>query len=269
MTSAELDIQATADDDGRHRALLGVSEAIVSHRDLAALFHELAGRLQQVVRFDFLGVYLYEAANNTLRLHVLEPDEPTANRASLPLEETPAGFVWQTQQPLILSNLAEGKRWPEFQERARPHRVESFCWLPLTTARRQLGTLNFACKQPAAYDSADVDFLRLVANQVAVAVENALAFEEIAALKDQLAKENAYLEEEVRTEHNFGEIVGDSASLRRVLQQVETVAPTGATVLIRGETGTGKELIARALNEMSLRTDRTFVRMNCAASGLF
>ena len=108
-------------------------------------------------------------------------------------------------------------------------------------------------------------FLQLVANQVAVAVENALAFQEIEALKDKLAKENAYLEEEVRTEHNFGEIVGESAALRRVLKEVETVAPTDSTVLIRGETGTGKELVARALHELSPRRDRTFVKLNCAA----
>ena len=127
----------------------------------------------------------------------------------------------------------------------------------------------FSCKQPSAYDAADVGFLQLVANQVAVAVENALAFQEIEAAwrqdQGQLAKENAYLEEEVRTEHNFGEIVGESAALRRVLKEVETVAPTGSTVLIRGETGTGKELIARALHELSPRRGRTFVKLNCAA----
>jgi formate hydrogenlyase transcriptional activator len=117
-----------------------------------------------------------------------------------------------------------------------------------------------------------VGFLQHVANQVAVAVENALAFQEveaafreIEALKDKLAKENAYLEEEARTQHNFGEVVGESAALRRVLQEVETVAPTGSTVLVRGETGTGKELIARALHELSPRKARTFVKLNCAA----
>jgi len=145
------------------------------------------------------------------------------------------------------------------------YRAHSGCFLPLTTARRRVGTLVFSCKQPSAYDAADVGFLQLVANQVAVAVENALAFQEIEALKDKLAKENAYLEEEVRTEHNIGEIVGGSAALRRVLKEVETVAPTGSTVLIRGETGTGKELIARALHELSPRRGRTFVKLNCAA----
>jgi transcriptional regulator with GAF, ATPase, and Fis domain len=153
------------------------------------------------------------------------------------------------------SNLAQPER----------SRVQSACELPLTTARRRLGILAFACKQPSAYDAADVGFLQLVANQVALAVENALTFQEIEALKDKLAEEKAYLEEEVRTEHEFGEIVGVSAALRRVLKQDEIVAATNSTVLIRGETGTGKELIARALHDLSPRRDRTFVKLNCAA----
>jgi formate hydrogenlyase transcriptional activator len=137
--------------------------------------------------------------------------------------------------------------------------------LHLTTARRRLGVLTFACKQAGAYDTADVAFLQQVANQVAVAVENALAFDEIQALQDKLHQEKVYLEEEVRTAHNFGEIIGESASLRHVLNQVEAVAPTGASVLILGETGTGKELIARALHDLSPRRARTFVELNCAA----
>jgi formate hydrogenlyase transcriptional activator len=264
MTGADSDGRATATDD-RYRALLAVAEAIVSHRDLSALFHELAGRLHQVARFDYLALLLHEAESNTLRLHVLEPPGPTATPVSLAVGETPAGLVWQTQQPHILSSIAEDKRWPRLQELAGLYGIQSSCWLPLTTARRQLGTLSFSCKQPSAYDPADLCFLQRVASQVAVAVENALAFQEIEALKDQLAKENAYLEEEVRTGHNFGEIVGESPALRRVLKQVETVAPTDSTVLIHGETGTGKELVARALHELSPRQGRTFVKLNCAA----
>ena len=232
-----------------------------------ALFHELAGRLRQVARFDFLSLVLHDAATNTMRLHVLETGEPVPPGTAivLPPEEDPAGLVWQTQQPLITSRVAELGRWPRLLERVQPYGVQSYCWLPLTTARRRLGALVFTCKQPSAYDTADVDFLQQVANQVAVAVENALAFQEIEALKDQLAKENAYLEEEVCAEHNFGDIVGESVALRRVLKEVETVAPTDSTVLIRGETGTGKELIARALHELSPRKGRTFVKLNCAA----
>src|ERR1700758_4631467 len=266
MASARSDAQAQSADQ-RYCALLAVSEAIVSHRDLSALFHELAGRLHQVVRFDYLGLALHEATSNTLRIHLLEGTEPTPlpSPPVLPLEEEPAGWVWQTQQAWIFSNVPEEKRWPRALERAKQYGVQSSCHLPLTTARRRLGILVFACKQSFAYETADVGFLHLVANQVAVAVENAIAFQEIEALKDQLAKENAYLEEEVRTEHNFGELIGESAALRRVLKEAETVAPTGSTVLIRGESGTGKELIARALHDLSPRQGRTFVKLNCAA----
>jgi formate hydrogenlyase transcriptional activator len=264
MTEGHVDRPTTATSD-RYEALLAVSAAIVAHRDLYALFHDLAGRLRQVVRFDYLTLVLHDAATNTMRMHVLEPPEPTEPAIVLPPEEDPAGLVWQTQQPLITSSLAELKRWPRLLERVQSYGVQSYCWLPLTTARRRLGTLVLTSKQPSTYQAADVGFLQQVANQVAVAVENALTIQEIEALKDQLAKENAYLEDEVRTEHNFGDIVGESAALRRVLKDVETVAPTGSTVLIRGETGTGKELVARALHEQSPRRTRTFVKLNCAA----
>ena len=178
-----------------------------AHRDLSSLFHDLAGRLHQVVRFDYLSLVLHEAATNTMRLHVLETSEPVPPGPVivLPVEDDPAGLVWQTQQPLITSSVDELRRWPRLLERVQPYGVQSYCWLPLTTARRRLGTLVFTSKQPSTYDAADVGFLQQVANQVAVAVENALAFQEIAALKDQLAKEKAYLEEEVRTEQLRGD----------------------------------------------------------------
>src|SRR6516162_7322086 len=251
----------------QYRTLLAVSEAIVAHRDLEALFHNLAGRLRQVMQFDFLILVLHDAATNTMRRHILETSEPSPIQATgaLPVEEGPAGRVWQTQQPLIISNLAAETRWPRFLALVKQFGVLSVCALPLTTARRRLGALAFLSKEAAAYDSADLDFLQLVANQVAVAVENALAFECIEKLKEKLTQEKVYLEEEIRTEHNFDEIVGESAALKRVLKEVETVAPTDSTVLIRGETGTGKELIARALHDLSPRRERTFVKLNCAA----
>jgi formate hydrogenlyase transcriptional activator len=251
----------------QYQTLLAVSQTIVSHRDLETLFHELGGRLHQVARFDFLSLVLHDAASNTMRLHVLETSEPVPGGVALvlPPEEDPAGLVWQTKQPLITSRLADLERWPRLLERVQQYGVQSGCWLPLTTARKRLGTLVFTSKPPSAYDTADLDFLQQVANQVAVAVENALAFQEIQALNDQLHRENIYLEEEVRAENNFGDIVGESVALRRVLKEVETVAATDSTVLVRGETGTGKELIARALHELSPRQGRTFVKLNCAA----
>lgn len=253
--------------EDRYRALLAVSEDIASCRDLPALFRALATHLVDVVHYDALSLVIHDVATNMMRLRVLETDVPVEAGFEIDLraEDDPAGLVWQTQQPLIVSKLDELRRWPQLLERVEPYGTQSYCWLPVSTARQRLGALVFSSKKIAAYDASDLPFLQLVAKQVAVAVENALAFQEIEALRDKLAKEKAYLEEEVRTEHQFGDIVGENAALRGILKQVETVAPTDSTVLIRGETGTGKELIARAVHDLSPRKDRTFVKLNCAA----
>ena len=148
MTGAHPDIQATATGD-QYRTLLAVSEAIVAHRDLSALFHELAGRLHLVVQFDGLSLVLHEAASDLMRLHVLETSEtfPHPPVLAFPVEDDPAGWVWQAQQPLITSSVTELTRWPGFLERMQSFGVQSFCWLPLTTAQRRLGALVFVCKQ--------------------------------------------------------------------------------------------------------------------------
>ena len=253
----------------QYQTLLAVAEAIVSHRDLRALFHDLAARLHQVVRFDDLAADLHDPARNAMCLYVLETTAATApapGTVAFSVDDIPSGWVWQNQPALIVPDMARETRWPTFlAEISRIHGANSLCILPLTTARRRLGTLLFMCKRRAAYGAGDVGFLHQVAKQVAVAVENARAFDEIADLKAKLEKEKVYLEEEIRTDHDFGEIVGDNAALRRVLKEVETVASTDSTVLIRGETGTGKELIARALHHLSPRRERTFIKLNCAA----
>jgi formate hydrogenlyase transcriptional activator len=256
----------------QYQALLGVAEAIVAHRDMAALIHNLAGRLRDLVRFDALVLVRHDAQNNLMQRYVFDRAEPLPAEPPIAftVDDDPGGLVLKTQQPLILSSLAEAARWPRYLARIEPLGANSVCILPLTTARQRLGTLVFAAKEEGAYDTVDLDFLRLVAQQVAVAFENALAFACIEKLKEKLEKEKVYLEEEIRTDNNFEEIVGESAALKRVLKQVETVAPTNSTVLIIGETGTGKELIARALHQMSPNRTRTFVKLNCAAipSGL-
>src|SRR6202030_3764173 len=152
----------------------------------------------------------------------------------------------------------------------REQSVEAICCVPLSTHGRTFGTINLPSRTPDAFTPADVELLLQVGVQVAIALENALAFKEIDALKDKLAVEKLYLEEEIRSEFNFEEIIGDSPVLRRTLAQVELAAPAGTTVLILGETGTGKEVIARAVHNLSPRKERTFVKVNCAAipSGL-
>jgi formate hydrogenlyase transcriptional activator len=139
------------------------------------------------------------------------------------------------------------------------------CILPLVSRGRVLGIFGVVKYQDDAFTGNDIEFLTQIANQVAIAVENACAFGEIRDLKDQLSKEKLYLEDEIRSEMNFAQIIGKSAALHRVLKPVETVAPTDSTVLIYGETGTGKELIARAIHDLSPRRSKPFVKLNCAA----
>ena len=250
-------------------ALLEVAESIASHRELRDLFRDLAQRLHSVVAFDFLALILHDGQRNAMRLHILEAVAPaqvdSVPSLELPVGESPGGLVWETQQPVILHEAELQQRFPRVHALTQAHGVQSLCMLPLTTARRRVGALGLGSREASVYGKPDLDFMSHVARQVAVAVENALAFQEIAELKDKLAEEKLYLEDEIRTEYNFDEIVGTSAPVKRTLRQVETVAPTDSTVLILGETGTGKELVARALHHLSARRERTFVKLNCAA----
>jgi len=259
---------ATADTSvATYCALLQVTEAIASHHDLGELFHELAQGLPEVLPFSYIAMILHDPARNIMRVQILEAPDPRHIKAGLelPVDQSTGGWVWQHQQPLVCTDVMQETRFPKAIQLIRAEGIRSFCMVPLTTARHRLGTLAVGSTVAQDYDEASIAFLKQVAKQVAVAVENALAFQQIAELKDKLAKEKLYLEDEIRTEHNFEEIIGDSPALKEVLKQVEIVAPTGSTVLIMGETGTGKELLARAIHNRSGRRGATFVKMNCAA----
>src|SRR5262249_53313935 len=143
--------------------------------------------------------------------------------------------------------------------------IGSLCVAPLVLPGKCIGTLSVVSQTKHQYSEADAEFLQEVANQIALAVENMRSYEEIAVLKERLERENIYLKEEILTEHNFEDIVGNSPALLAVLRTVEQVAATDSTVLIYGETGTGKELIARAIDNRSARKDRTLVIVNCSA----
>src|SRR5262249_62278901 len=142
----------------QHRTLLALSEAISSHRDLQALFHDLADRLHRVVHFDYLILVLHDAVHNGMRVHILETSEPnTPHPGLVALDEAPSGLVWTTQEPLIIADIEQDGRWPKiWEETFRPNGMTSFCYLPLTTARMRLGVLAFASKQRATFDDADV-----------------------------------------------------------------------------------------------------------------
>jgi len=251
----------------RYRSLLEVAQVISVHRDLNELFRDLAQRLPAVVPVNYVALSLYDPDRNRMRLHTLQANVPADIVGGLEaaVEECPDGLVWKNQQSVLVPDLSKEVRWPRITQLMREDGANACCFVPLTTALRRLGAMGFTSMKRDAWDREDLEFLEQVGRQVAVAVENVLAYQEISRLKDKLAQEKLYLEDEIHTEHNFTEIVGESKALKRVLKQVETVAATDSTVLIQGETGTGKELIARAIHNLSGRRGRTFVKINCAA----
>jgi len=179
--------------------------------------------------------------------------------------ETITGWVYEKQKPLVIASLDRETRLQSNILRTVQEGIRSVCAVPLSCTQSKLGALLIGSVLANAYSEVEVRFLSLVATQVCCAIENNFAYEQISQLKDRLEHENLYLEEEIREEHGFDQIVGRSAALRKVLLQVETVAPTDCTVLIYGETGTGKELIARAIHDCSSRHAAPFVKLNCAA----
>jgi formate hydrogenlyase transcriptional activator len=168
-------------------------------------------------------------------------------------------------KPVVVNAFDRGLLDPYAYELAVAEGAKSLCLIPIVSRGRALGVLGIGRGTEGAFSPRDVEFLCQISGQIAIAIDNALAYREISELKDKLAQEKLYLEDEIRSEMNFGQIVGTSPALQHVLQLVETVAPSDSTVLLLGETGTGKELIARAIHDHSRRKDRTFVKLNCAA----
>jgi formate hydrogenlyase transcriptional activator len=254
----------------RVRLLLEVNNAVVSHLNLDDLFPAVSACLRTVIQHDGSALVLVDQETRRYRVHVLSFDknesfiEEGVTRSDC---KTPACIAITTCEPAILDaqDLSSLAAESECAKYWLDEGVTAFCSVPLLSHDRVLGALDIGRRRGDMFAAKEIDLLQQVAKQIAIAVENAQAYHQITELKDKLAKEKLYLEEEIRTEHNFEEIVGESAALRRVLKEVETVAPTDSTVLIRGETGTGKELIARALHELSPRRGRTFVKINCAA----
>jgi formate hydrogenlyase transcriptional activator len=252
----------------RLRVLLEVNNAVVSELALHDLLNAISASLRRVIHHEYTSLALFEPATNKMRVMALDfPQGKGLIREEMivPLDGSMSGKAFRTRQPLVLGHAEMGEFDSQTSLLLRAEGVRSVVVMPLITHDRVLGTISLASLRDAAFQQGDVDLLVQVAGQVAIAVENALAFQEIAELKNKLAQEKLYLEDEIRSEMNFDEIVGESSSLRAVLKQVETVAPTDSTVLITGETGTGKELIARAIHNLSPRRERTFVKVNCAA----
>ena len=252
----------------RLRVLLEVNNAVVSKLALHDLLNATSASLRRVIHHEYTSLAIFDPARSQMRMMALDFPQGKGlihEEMLVPLDGSITGKAFRTRQPLVLDRAAMEEFDSPTSRLMRDEGVRSIICMPLITHDRVLGTISLASLRDGAFQQGDVDLLVQVAGQVAIAVENALAFQEIGELKNKLAQEKLYLEDEIRSEMNFDEIVGEGASLRAVLKQVETVAPTDSTVLITGETGTGKELIARAIHNLSPRRERTFVKVNCAA----
>jgi formate hydrogenlyase transcriptional activator len=259
------------DERDRLRLLLEVNNLLVSRLEYPDLLQTLSESLQRVVKHDSASVALVDRDSGQLRLQALTYHDARGvvePHILLSLESSPAGVTFR-------SGVAKVFRKTDLDQFATDDAAtpltplsagsQSVCCVPLVTRRGSLGTLNVASVDREAFPQEEVELLKQISSQLAIAVENALAYQEITGIKDQLAGEKQYLEDEIRLEHNFSDIIGHSPALKRVLQVVETVAPTDSTVLLRGETGTGKEMLARAIHNLSPRRGRTFVRLSIAA----
>ncbi|MGO8785965.1 MAG: sigma 54-interacting transcriptional regulator, partial [Terriglobia bacterium] len=264
-TITDIDKRKQAED--RLQLLLEVTNQVVSNLQLRDLLRAISASVRRVMQCDLVGVFLLDSEANMLQTFVLDfPEGKGSIREEYltSMEGSLGGYVFRTGKPWS-GNASDVLQLGLKDEAALAEGLKTGCVLPLVSRNRVLGLLGLGRREDNSFARADVDFLIQVANQIALAVENALAYGEIQKLKDQLSNEKVYLEDEIRSEMNFGQIIGSSASLRQALKRLESVAPTDSTVLIFGETGTGKELVARAIHDLSPRRSKAFVKLNCAA----
>jgi len=259
-------------DTRRLKLLLDLASDSVSNHELRGLVRAVMMRVKSSIDSDGVCILLQTQKEGDLDLYALDFRSEASSfseRTLIPVVGTIANHVLATRQ------LWAGTREQALENfQSEPLLKEQFssaCVLPLSGRNRVVGTLSLVRTRHNPFNGEELDFLARVCSQIALVLENALACREISELKEKLAQEKLYLEEEIRSEMNFDQIVGDSPALRQVLDLVQTVAPSGSTVLLLGETGTGKELIARAIHDHSRRKNRTFVKLNCAAipTGLF
>ncbi|HWG19625.1 MAG TPA: sigma 54-interacting transcriptional regulator [Terracidiphilus sp.] len=263
--------KVTRDHTDRKRAeeavMLQLSNALLANMDVRKLLEAFSASIREVVPHDAATLGMYDAASATMGVQFLGPGEGGARLGDyrVPMEGSPAGKAFQTREPVVVEKFQGSRFGDEGMKHLTDLGMQSGCWVPLIHRGETIGALAVSSRQEGAFSFRDAEMLAEFADQVAMAVNNAVAFKQIAEIRDRLNQEKQYLEEEINVENRFEDIVGESTGLRQVLKQIETVAPTDATVLIQGETGTGKELLARAIHRLSPRHDRTFIKLNCAA----
>jgi len=263
----------------RLQLLLDLNNRVASLLELRQVFQTISSELRRIFNCEFAGLALPEGSGKELRQHMI--DFPSGKGhfkegTLFPIEGSSAGLAFSSAKPVVLNSFSDvrtnlnSEGYKVFARMILEEGTQSGCFLPLRSEGRVLGVLQLISRRERAFAEQDVEFLDQVANQIAMSLKNAMEYEEVTATRNHLVEQNLYLEGELRVEHNFGEIVGNSPRLKAVLDSVRIVAPADSSVLIQGETGTGKELIARAIHELSPRKGQPFVKLNCAAipSGL-
>jgi len=259
----------------RLQLLLEITNSMTSKLDLPGLVDVLSTNLLSVTRCDFCALLLPDANGGELRITILYNPESRGSICDgtiMPIRGSIGGKAFRTGKIQHFDNLEEVRDDPEsfgntegrvFYKRVAAEGLRSGCDLPLIGRRGVVGVLSARKRSERGFEKEDVAFLEQVSRQIAIAVENALDYETAIKDRDKETKQRLYLEEEIRAE--FREIVGESRELKTALSLVSVVAPTDSTVLIQGETGTGKELVARAIHRLSNRGEKAFVKLNCAA----
>ena len=259
--------QDLAREHDRLRTLFDITNALVSKLGRDELFSAISEQLSKTIRHDYALLTLCNetAGLDVFALHCTRPQLLELLKGPLEPEGMPSSEVLATGKAVVV-HQADIARFPNPRfARYVALGIKSACLVPLTARDRTIGTLDLGRMTHDPWTADDVEFLGEVAKQVAMAVENALAHRELEELKDRLATEKLYLEDEIRLDQNIGHMVGDAPAFQSALKSLRIVAPTDSTVLITGETGTGKELVARAIHELSSRGKGSFVKVNCAA----
>jgi formate hydrogenlyase transcriptional activator len=263
--------KVTRDMTDRKRAeealIFQLSGALLANMDAVKLLDAISASIREVIPHDNAGLVLFDEAAGDLVVQFLgvPGSEVFPSELRVPIDGSLSGIAFRTREPVLLESIAKASYAPETLAYLKRMGMQSGCWVPLVHHGKALGALSVVSRQEGSFGQHELEMLVQIAGRVAMAVDNAMAFRRIAELRDRLDQEKHYLEEEINLEHRFDDIVGESTGLRNVLRQIETVAPTDATVLIEGETGTGKELLARAVHRLSARSERTFIKLNCAA----
>jgi formate hydrogenlyase transcriptional activator len=268
MISGALDMSTEAElhrQNERFELLLNLTTKITSSLDLREVLRAVAANIREVVHADAVSVSLPDATSGKLRVFAMDfpQGKGLIKEELVVMPSAAAKKAMGTLKPVVVGPGERHELSPEGYAEAEG--IKAVCLIPLVNRDRVVGILSILRTTEVPFMPEDVDFLSRASGQIAIAIENALAYREISELKDKLTQEKVYLEEEFRSEMGFEQIIGKSAALKHVLELVETVATSDSTVLLLGETGTGKELIARAIHDRSRRKERTLVKLNCAA----